>query len=289
MLAAASVAGARDVGVTKLKKPARGFQRCGRRGSRWLPRRARDLPGGAAPDHEARRRRPHHGPHAAGRDALEPSLRDVPRRRDRAEPAAGRPEGQRRVRRRGRRGRERRSWRSCNGSRGDVIKSPEGRGRDAVAEPSAALQLALRERERRAGRGRRGGQLPEGAARVRHRSTRRASSSARSTSTCRRASAAASRRNGRCLSDVARLGRARTATSTPESADVDAIVGGTAGPLARTTAYAEPDFPYFTPPDLRLVPGDVIRWTCRYRNATEKPAHVRRHGRGRCASPSASS
>jgi hypothetical protein len=56
-----------------------------------------------------------------------------------------------------------------------------------------------------------------------------------------------------------------------ESVDVDAIVGGAAQPLVRTTWYAEPDFEYFTPPDLRLVPGDVIRWTCRYRNDTEKP------------------
>ncbi len=56
-----------------------------------------------------------------------------------------------------------------------------------------------------------------------------------------------------------------------ESVDVDAIVGGTAQALVRTTSYAEPDFSYFTPPDLRLVPGDVIRWTCRYRNATETP------------------
>jgi len=56
-----------------------------------------------------------------------------------------------------------------------------------------------------------------------------------------------------------------------ESADVDALVGGVAQPLVRTTSYAEPDFSYFRPPDLRLVPGDVIRWTCRYRNGTEKP------------------
>ena len=56
-----------------------------------------------------------------------------------------------------------------------------------------------------------------------------------------------------------------------ESADVDAIVGGAAQSLVRTTSYAEPDFSYFTPPDLRLVPGDAIRWTCRYRNGTEKP------------------
>jgi len=56
-----------------------------------------------------------------------------------------------------------------------------------------------------------------------------------------------------------------------ESVDVDAIVGGAVQSLVRTTSYAEPDFSYFTPPDLRLVPGDVIRWTCRYRNGTEKP------------------
>ena len=55
-----------------------------------------------------------------------------------------------------------------------------------------------------------------------------------------------------------------------ESVDVDAIVGGVAQPLVRTTSYAEPDFSYFMPPDLRLVPGDEIRWTCRYRNDTEK-------------------
>jgi len=56
-----------------------------------------------------------------------------------------------------------------------------------------------------------------------------------------------------------------------ESVDVDAIVGGVAQPLVRTTSYAEPDFSYFTPPDLRLVPGDTIRWTCRYRNDTDVP------------------
>ena len=56
-----------------------------------------------------------------------------------------------------------------------------------------------------------------------------------------------------------------------ESVDVDAIVGGVARPLVRTTSYAEPDFTYFKPPELRLETGDVIRWTCRYRNATDRP------------------
>jgi hypothetical protein len=55
-----------------------------------------------------------------------------------------------------------------------------------------------------------------------------------------------------------------------ESVDVDALVGDTVQPLVRTTSYAEPDFSYFTPPDLRLVPGDRIRWTCRYRNTTDE-------------------
>jgi hypothetical protein len=55
-----------------------------------------------------------------------------------------------------------------------------------------------------------------------------------------------------------------------ESVDVEALVPG-APPreLVHTTSYAEPDFTYFPPPDLRLVPGDSIRWTCNYRNQTD--------------------
>lgn len=56
-----------------------------------------------------------------------------------------------------------------------------------------------------------------------------------------------------------------------ESVDVDAVVGGVVRPLVRTTSYAEPDFTYYRPPELRLVPDDSIRWTCRYRNATDAP------------------
>jgi len=55
-----------------------------------------------------------------------------------------------------------------------------------------------------------------------------------------------------------------------ETVDVDAIVGGVTRPLVRTTSYAEPDFTYFKPPELRLGSGDTIRWTCRYRNTTDK-------------------
>jgi hypothetical protein len=53
------------------------------------------------------------------------------------------------------------------------------------------------------------------------------------------------------------------------TADVEALAGGTTRPLVHTTSYAEPDFAYFTPPALRLLPGDSIRWTCNYRNATD--------------------
>jgi hypothetical protein len=53
-------------------------------------------------------------------------------------------------------------------------------------------------------------------------------------------------------------------------ADVEAVIGGTTRPLVHTTSYAEPDFVYFQPPELRLVPGDTIRWTCNYRNETDR-------------------
>lgn len=55
------------------------------------------------------------------------------------------------------------------------------------------------------------------------------------------------------------------------SVDVEAVRGGVPQPLVHTTSYAEPDFAYFTPPALRLVPGDVVRWTCRYENTTDRP------------------
>jgi hypothetical protein len=54
------------------------------------------------------------------------------------------------------------------------------------------------------------------------------------------------------------------------SVDVDAVSGGVPRPIVHTTSYAEPDFTYFSPPDLRLVPGDSIRWTCNYRNTTDR-------------------
>jgi hypothetical protein len=54
------------------------------------------------------------------------------------------------------------------------------------------------------------------------------------------------------------------------SVDVDALIGGVARPLVRTTSYAEPDFNYYEPSELRLVPGDVIRWTCHYENDTDR-------------------
>ncbi len=53
------------------------------------------------------------------------------------------------------------------------------------------------------------------------------------------------------------------------SADVDAVEDGVTKPLVHTTSYSEPDFAYFPPPTLRLVPGDAIRWTCNYRNTTD--------------------
>ena len=53
------------------------------------------------------------------------------------------------------------------------------------------------------------------------------------------------------------------------SVDVDAVVGGAARPLVRTTSYAEPDFTYYKPPAMRFAAGDTIRWTCRYRNTTD--------------------
>jgi hypothetical protein len=56
-----------------------------------------------------------------------------------------------------------------------------------------------------------------------------------------------------------------------EGVDVDVVVGGEVRPLVRTTSYAEPDFHYFEPPALRLVPGDSIRWSCRYANPKDTP------------------
>ncbi len=56
-----------------------------------------------------------------------------------------------------------------------------------------------------------------------------------------------------------------------ESVDVDVISGGTTRPVVRTVLWSEPDFHYFPPPSLRLEPGDLIRWTCRYRNTTDHP------------------
>jgi hypothetical protein len=53
------------------------------------------------------------------------------------------------------------------------------------------------------------------------------------------------------------------------SVDVEAVSGGSVRPLVHTTSYSEPDFAYFPPPDLRLVPGDA-RWTCNYRNTTDR-------------------
>ena len=44
-------------------------------------------------------------------------------------------------------------------------------------------------------------------------------------------------------------------------------------PVVRTTSWSEPDFRYFPPPSLRLEVGDTVRWTCRYRNATDHPVH----------------
>jgi hypothetical protein len=55
------------------------------------------------------------------------------------------------------------------------------------------------------------------------------------------------------------------------TAEVGVVSGGAMQPLVRTTSYAEPDFVYFPPPALRLVPGDAIRWTCNYRNTTDRP------------------
>jgi hypothetical protein len=54
------------------------------------------------------------------------------------------------------------------------------------------------------------------------------------------------------------------------SVDVDVVTGGVIRPVVRTTSYAEPDFTYFQPSELRLVPGDSIRWTCNYRNTTDR-------------------
>jgi hypothetical protein len=56
-----------------------------------------------------------------------------------------------------------------------------------------------------------------------------------------------------------------------ESVDVEAVTAaGVVRPLVRTTFYAEPAFAYFSPPSLRLEPGDGVRWTCRYRNPTTR-------------------
>jgi hypothetical protein len=59
-----------------------------------------------------------------------------------------------------------------------------------------------------------------------------------------------------------------------ERADVAVVLaGGAPEPLVETTAYAEPDFEYFTPPALHLAPGDAIRWSCAYDNRTAIPVH----------------
>jgi len=55
-----------------------------------------------------------------------------------------------------------------------------------------------------------------------------------------------------------------------ETVDVDAVIGGVPRQLVHTTSYAEPDFSYFKPPEVHLGPGDTIRWTCNYRNSTDR-------------------